>query len=47
MITGMPPEERELTTALSLGGNAAKIARSFPHALFADQYGLPRLIAAL
>ncbi len=46
-ITGMPHEERGLALALSLGGQAGKVARAFPHAMLNNALGLSRLVQAL
>ena len=43
-ITGMPVEEQGISTALSVGGRAAKIARSLDWSWLGSPVGLPYLI---
>ena len=46
-LTGMPDEERGIAVALSLGGRAGRISRTFDHTQLGDAFGLSRLIQRL
>ena len=47
LITGMPDTEKGVATAMSVGGRAAKIARSLDFAMLSQPWGLAYLIQRL